>query len=93
MVGCLATRCHYERAPPRSNVKRIARADYCWAMSDWYRDRGDLTRAQDWADAARLAPVFADIAEWSAQRLAELAAEREDCAANQRTHDARRSLP
>ena len=52
-------------------------ADYCWAMSDWYRDRGDLTRAQDWADAAQRAEQHEAIAEWSAQRLAELAAERE----------------
>ena len=35
-------------------------ADYCWAMSDWYRDRGDLTRAQEWANAAQLAEEFED---------------------------------
>ena len=50
-------------------------ADYCWAMSDWYRDRGDLNRAQDWANAAQRAEQNEAIAEWSAQRLAELAAE------------------
>ena len=53
-------------------------ADYCWAMSDWYRDRGDLARAQDWANAAQQAEQNEAVAEWSAQRLAELAAEREN---------------
>ena len=48
-------------------------ADDCWAISDWYRDRGDLTRAQDWANAAQRAEEFEDNNEWSAQRLAELA--------------------
>ena len=52
--------------------------DYCWAMSDWYRDRGDLNRAQDWADAAQRAEYFEAVDEWAAQQLAELAAEREN---------------
>ena len=68
-------------------------ADYCWAMSDWYRDRGDLTRAQDWADAAQRAECFEAIDEWSAQRLAELAAEFENAQQTDGTDDARRSLP
>ena len=53
-------------------------ADYCWAMSDWYRDRGDLTRAYHWANAAQRAEQHEAIAERSAQRLAELVAEREN---------------
>ena len=53
-------------------------ADYCWAMSDWYRDRGDLTLAQDWANAAQSAEEFEVIEKRSAQRLGELAAEREN---------------
>ena len=49
-------------------------ADDCWAISDCYRDRGDLTRAQDWANAAQRAEYFEAIDEWAAHRLAELAA-------------------
>ena len=52
-------------------------ADYCWAMSDWYRDRGDLTRAQDWADAAQLVDEFEATNAWAARQLMIFAAELE----------------
>ena len=59
-------------------------ADYCWAMSNWYRDRRDLTRAYHWANAAQRAEEYEEAAKRSAQRLAKLAAEREDA---QRTEE------
>ena len=59
---------------PPDLMSRDKSADYCWAMSDCYRDRGDLTRAQDWAIAAQRAEYFEAIDEWAVHRLAELAA-------------------
>ena len=69
---------------PPDLMSRDKSSDYCWAMSDWYRDRRDLTRAYHWANAAQRAEQYEAIAERSAQRLAELAAKREDA---QRTED------